>query len=82
MQKPVIDYGLLWFDDDPKLDLPAKVEKAANYFYKKYEVKANFCQVNPCMIQEKKAYTGLIEIQVNPKILPFHFWIGTKTRKN
>jgi len=82
MQKPILDHGLLWFDDDPKLDLFAKVERAVKYFQKKYKVEPNYCQVNPCMIQENSINSSFIEIKSNPKILPYHFWIGTKEVKS
>ncbi|MCJ7694810.1 MAG: hypothetical protein MUO40_05215 [Anaerolineaceae bacterium] len=75
---PLSENGLLWFDNDPKMDLLAKVERAAQYFQKKYKVEANYCIVNPCMIHEEKIDPGVIDIQVNPKILPFHFWLGIK----
>ena len=78
MHKNLIDRGLLWFDDDPKLDLFTKIERGAKYFQEKYKKKANFCLVNPAMLKDEIGNSDQIEVRVNPIILPHHFWIGIK----
>jgi len=35
--------GMLWFDNDPKLDLPAKIQRAIEYYQKKYGQKPDLC---------------------------------------
>ena len=43
--------GMLWFDNDPKTDLPTKVLRAAAYYQKKYGCSPNLCFVHPTMIK-------------------------------
>jgi hypothetical protein len=33
-----MNVGFLWFDNDPKTELTAKVGKAAEYYFKKYRI--------------------------------------------
>jgi len=37
--------GMLWFDNDPKLDLPAKIQRAMDY-YQKSMVKNRICAMS------------------------------------
>ena len=68
--------GMLWFDNDKKTPLTAKVKKAADYYRKKYGRSPDLCMVNPSMIPEKKAESGKIAIRPYQPILPGHLWIG------
>lgn len=42
-----MNIGMLWFDNDPKADLPAKIERAANYYQNKYGKRPTLCFVHP-----------------------------------
>lgn len=68
--------GMLWFDNDPKTTLAAKVSKAANYYHKKYGRTPDLCMVNPKMLSEKNAEGQKISIRPYSHILPNHLWIG------
>lgn len=72
--------GMLWFDNDKKSDLSAKVSRAATYYHGKYGKKPNICFVHPSMVQSKSngqaLKAGDIEIQLTKTVLPHHFWIG------
>jgi hypothetical protein len=76
--------GMLWFDNDTNSDLPAKVERAANYYQGKYGQHPNICFVHPSMApidQESKSnnqsiHAGDIEVRLTKSVLPHHFWIG------
>lgn len=68
--------GMLWFDNDPKLDLFSKVQRAAVYYKEKYGQDANMCYVHPNMINEEKPITGFVEVCSKTTILPHHYWIG------
>jgi hypothetical protein len=75
-----MNIGLLWYDPDPKAELPAKIERAANYYEKKYGKRPNQCYVHPKMIpagkpDEKPEPTGF-DIRSSRSILPNHLWIG------
>ncbi len=68
--------GMLWFDNDPKTTLTAKVSKAADYYRQKYGRTPDLCLVNPRMLPEKKPPEGKIAIRPYQPILPGHLWIG------
>jgi hypothetical protein len=75
--------GMLWFDNDTKSDLSAKVGRAATYYHGKYGKKPNICFIHPSMAQAKSKgrtlKSGDIEIQLTKNVLPHHFWIGIQT---
>lgn len=73
--------GMLWFDNDPKTDLPQKIDRAAQYYAKKYGQTPTLCFVNPKMLGEQKPQKAEIEVKASETILPFHFWIGTGQEK-
>ena len=73
-----MDIGMLWFDNDPKLDVLSKVMKAAAYYRSKYGEEPNLCFVHPSMIPDVKTRAGKIAVQTNNTVLPHHFWIGVQ----
>jgi len=77
-----MDIGMLWFDNDPKLDLMSKVAQAAAYYQKKYGQEANLCFVHPSMIPEKETHAGSVDVCSNSTIVPNHFWIGVGQQAN
>jgi hypothetical protein len=70
--------GMLWFDDDPKIDLSAKILRATEYYQKKYGQTPNICFVHPSTKVEVPAKSFGVDVQVNQMILPNHFWLGVK----
>ena len=78
-----MNIGMLWFDNDTKTELPAKIDRAANYYREKYGKKPNVCFVHPSMLKlepteitNKTISRGEIEIRTSKSVLPNHFWIG------
>lgn len=71
-----MEIGMLWFDNDPKLDLKCKVHKAAQYYKEKYGQEANLCFVHPSMAPDEKTDAGAVVVYSNSTVLPHHFWIG------
>ena len=67
--------GMLWFDNDPKTALSAKIERAVEYYYKKYGRKPNLCLIHPNALAsltgadgtDKKQNTGKAAKSVNNK---------------
>jgi hypothetical protein len=45
-----MNVGMLWFDNDPKLVLKAKVSRAARYYEQKYGKTPTICFVHPSML--------------------------------
>lgn len=68
--------GMMWFDDNPKTPLTAKVRQAAEYFRGKYGKSPDLCLVNPAMLAEPQAQEGKVTIRSLRSILPGHLWIG------
>jgi hypothetical protein len=70
--------GMLWFDNDPQTTFEAKVQKAIDYYEKKYERKAIYVYVHPAMLAENasKNVAG-ITIVTSDSIRPNHFWVGS-----
>lgn len=68
--------GMLWFDNDPKTDLPTKIGQAAVYYQKKYGAHPNLCFVHPSMYKGEPQNSNGIEVRANRMIRPNHLWIG------
>ncbi len=71
-----MESGMLWFDNEPRLDLLTKIQKAANYYKNKYGEEANQCFIHPSMLPEEQPDTRPITLHLNNTVLPHHFWIG------
>lgn len=70
--------GMLWFDNDPKLDIQAKIIKAADFYQKKYGVHPDLCYVHPSMLMNGELRRNGIQVKPSQRILPNHFWLGIK----
>lgn len=73
--------GMMWFDNDPKKTLEQKVDQAADYYLRKYGVRANRCMVNPRNLPAADSQTGAgragrVEILPLRSVMPGHLWIG------
>jgi hypothetical protein len=73
--------GMLWFDNDPRTALAAKIERAADYYQQKYHAIADTCLVHPSTLVEPhiefvEAGAGKVAVRANRAILPGHLWIG------
>lgn len=75
-----MNYGMLWFDDDPSTELPHKIERAAEYYEEKYGKAPNLCYVNPDMISEDTPRSSML-LKTSPTIMRDHFWIGHSPKK-
>lgn len=70
--------GMLWFDNDPKTTLNAKIEKAVDYYKHKYGRKPNLCLINPNAIEPELSNVGSVAVRAHRPILPGHLWIGVE----
>ena len=73
-----MDIGMLWFDNNPKSDLQAKVNKAVDYYQKKYGEEPNLCFVHPSMVSDESVKAGKVKLCTNHAMIPHHFWIGVQ----
>jgi hypothetical protein len=77
-----MDAGMLWFDNDPKTALTAKIERAVDYYRHKYGCDPNLCLIHPSMlpsdkkIADEKPITGKVMVRPYRPVLPGHLWIG------
>jgi hypothetical protein len=68
--------GMLWFDNSTST-LNVKIQKAMEYYKKKYGRTPDLCLINPVMITDDKPLEvqGLTVRAYRP-VLPGHIWIG------
>lgn len=70
-----MNVGMLWFDNDPHTPLLTKVQRAVEYYRRKYGREPNLCLVHPGMCLSQLS-SGGITIRPYRYVLPHHFWIG------
>ena len=68
--------GLLWFDDDPDVDLVKKILNAALFYQERYGLMPDVCFVNPGVLPRTLHMTMGIEIRPNRQLRPEHLWLG------
>ncbi|HAV77492.1 MAG TPA: hypothetical protein DCX53_09065 [Anaerolineae bacterium] len=71
--------GMLWFDDS-QTTLDIKIQKAVDYFYKKYGRTPNLCLVHPNMLGDEKLKEEKITVRPYRPVLPGHLWIGNEDK--
>jgi hypothetical protein len=80
-----MNVGMLWFDNDPRTALTAKVSRAADYYRQKYGRVPNLCLVHPSMLGERLNFVegmlGKVAVRSNRVIQPGHLWIGNEEKK-
>ena len=76
-----MNIGMLWFDNDNKIDLAAKIQRAASYYANKYGRSPNLCFIHPSMLGGGTVNTNGsgIEVRTTRSVLPNHFWLGVNT---
>jgi len=80
--------GMLWFDNDPKTALTAKIERAADYYRRKYGRDPNLCLIHPSMLEnpasesgaDKQPQAGKVTVRPYRPVLPGHLWIGVEEK--
>ncbi len=68
--------GMLWFDNDERRDLSARLTRAARHYEAKYGVRPTLCYVNPLMLPEGDTLIAGLEVRASNTVLPHHFWLG------
>ncbi len=74
-----MNIGMLWFDNDRKVDLAVKIKRATSYYKEKYGQTPNVCFVHPSMIPKEGNSEAGIELRTTRSVLPNHFWLGIST---
>jgi hypothetical protein len=74
-----MDIGMLWFDGDKTRDIPARIERAAEYYQSKYGQIPNLCYLNPLTAGEDDLpVLEKLEVRTSMSVLRDHFWIGIR----
>jgi hypothetical protein len=76
--------GMLWFDNS-QTTLNIKIQKAVDYYHKKYGRSPDLCLVHPSMLDAQERNQRQLEINkltVRPyrPVLPGHIWIGIEDK--
>jgi hypothetical protein len=76
--------GMLWFDNS-QTALNIKIQKAVEYYHKKYGRTPDLCLVHPSMLEAQEKNQRTVEINkltVRPyrPVLPGHIWIGIEDK--
>ena len=76
--------GMLWFDNS-QTALTVKIQKAVDYYHKKYGRSPDLCLVHPSMLDAAEQNQRQLEVNkltVRPyrPVLPGHIWIGIEDK--
>ncbi|MFZ5809946.1 MAG: hypothetical protein ACOY16_11750 [Chloroflexota bacterium] len=78
-----MNIGMLWFDNDPKTDIAAKIQRAAAYYRHKYGQTPDICFIHPTMLPSGNGNPALpreklssVEVRTSKSVRPHYFWIG------
>jgi hypothetical protein len=76
--------GMLWFDNS-KNPLSVKIQKAMDYYEKKYGRKPDLCLVNPSMMGLPQEGNPVdiqgLNVRAYRPVLPGHIWIGIEDKE-
>jgi len=72
--------GMLWFDDS-QITLNMKIQKATEYYHKKYGRIPDLCLVHPNMLKDTKLEEDGITVRPYRPVLPGHIWIGVEDKE-
>ena len=73
--------GMLWFDNS-QTALTVKIQKAVDYYHKKYGRNPDLCLVHPSMMDANQRQLEINKLTVRPyrPVLPGHIWIGIEDK--
>lgn len=76
--------GMLWFDNSKDL-LSIKIQKAVDYYIKKYGRNPDLVLVHPSMLENQnqldlKSDTVSFTVRPYRPVLPGHIWIGIEDK--
>jgi hypothetical protein len=77
-----MNVGMMWWDGS-SLSLVAKIQKAIDYYQKKYGRKPDVCLVHPSMMEKDQTRVEVDKLTVRPyhAVLPNHIWIGIEDKQ-
>jgi len=72
--------GMLWFDNS-QTELNTKIQKAVDYYHKKYGRIPDLCLVHPNMLKDTILHKDKITVRPYRPVLPGHIWVGIEDNK-
>ena len=74
--------GMLWFDNSQTV-FTVKLQKAVDYYQKKYGRAPDLCLVHPSMLETKEKSIEMCGLTVRPyrPVLPGHIWVGVSDKE-
>jgi hypothetical protein len=70
-----MNIGMMWFDNDPKTTLTAKILQAAEYYFEKYHQMPDVCLINSIAFEKYREKNGK-DALVKGITIRHHLWIG------
>lgn len=73
--------GMLWFDNSQS-PITIKIQKAMDYYQKKYGRKPDLCLLHPSMLgaNEKALVVNGLTVRPYRPVLPGHIWVGIEDK--
>jgi len=74
--------GMLWFDNS-QTALTVKIQKAVDYYHKKYGRSPDLCLVHPSMLDaqnQRQLEVNKLTVRPYRPVLPGHIWIGIEDK--
>ena len=69
--------GMLWYDAQVGQPLPKRIERAAEYYERKYGGRPNLCVMHPTTAESANDTESVMKkLRVSDSVLPDHFWLG------
>jgi hypothetical protein len=78
----LMEWGLLWFDDNSKVSVATKVKRAARQYREKFGRRPDTCFVHPTTFSGEATMPKGIDVRESKHIQPNHFWIGRTSRSH
>ena len=72
--------GMLWFDNDPKLRLTEKVNRAARYYQTKLQHRPTVCYLNAEQFDAELEAVDGVCLKPAANIRPNYFWLGVESQ--
>ena len=76
-----MESGIMWLDNDEKVEITIKLNNAAKYYFNRYGCRPDICFVHPSMLPEGLSLYNGIRLIASSAIIPFHFWIGIQEKE-
>lgn len=79
-EKNIMHTGMLWFDNS-SATLQAKLQKAVDYYKKKYGRSPDLCLVHPTMLENNGFEIQGLTVRPYRPVLKGHIWIGIEDKQ-